>query len=364
MRTRGIFGSTIVAAMVMGCSGLPQTGDEGEVGEIDSAFKLRCPDPQTDCSMTNGTGVYTDEDGYAGMGPSQILITYFTNSSNGVGFAGDFVDNGGSKYSPMAPGNVYTADYAGVTGYKVLAVSEKNTEPVWTLGDPYTGANPFTVVGAQLLRLQLHLFLSQSLLGPKSFTVSFTKGGVDTTGKNPIMHFNMVWRGDGTSTDYQYCINSASLPDQVVFQQGFAVDPVNAKVTRDSTTTGFVTLSCTLGAMAKVHQWGYPYRLGTATYFFDSGLQMKRDSYCANAAHYTKSGTPILIDDSYPFNDDAIQNIEAFWSPEGAICVNMMYRRYNSMAFSGFCNGQPLPDCSLYPQVKPYLADGALSQQP
>jgi len=213
------------------------------------------------------------------------------------------------------------------------------------------------------LDLVLHLSLSTDTGGPKAFDITFNSASIDTTGKLPVVEYNMLWRAADTTSWFQYCIDSSSAADKVVFQEGMAVDPNNAAVTRDLATAGFTTLSCRKGAMATVHWWGYPYRVGADTFFFDSGLHMKRASYCGDDNHYTISGTQILIHDSAGINAEPITHVEAFWNQKGAICVNMAYRRYLNTTFNGWCNGAPLPNCAGFPNSTTYLKDGAASKQ-
>jgi ADYC domain-containing protein len=370
MKTHGLIGcSTVVAALLTGCSGMPQP-DDGVVGETESAIKLRCPDPATDCTLSNGPGVYTDEDGYAGMGPQQLMITHFINNGSSVGFDGQVWTGVGAKFAPLtSPGYVGSADFNGATGYSVLSVSESNTVPTWTLLD--ANGNVVTVTSGALLKLTLHLVLPGSGVptsvgsAPKAFAIWFNGGGFDSSGQVTVEKFNMMWRAEGSAANYQYCIDSDSLKDQVVFQQSIDVDPNTGAVTRDSKTTSHVTLSCRKGAIATVHTWGYAYKPGFKTFYFDAGINLKRAAYCGDARHWTKSGTLIRIADSSGINTDAIFKTEAYWGLGGALCVNMNERRQMPMPFSGICNGQPLPDCSTFPAASGYwLEDGAESLQP
>ena len=318
--------------------------------------------------MTNGTGVYTDEDGFAGMGAGLVMITHFINvtSANGsqsVGFDGQWRDKSTGKWLNLQSGaRIGSADFNGDTGYQVLSVSESGTKPTWVLSK---NGSTTQVTGAELLKLRLYLYLTQDAGGNKSFTIAYNGGAVvQPTGQSQlaIWKFNMVWSNGSGSPFYQYCIDSSSAPDQVVFQQGIIVDPDTAAVTRDNS---YVTLCCTKGAMAKVHSWGYAYRKGyKAAPLFDAGLQMKRDSYCADQSHYTVAGTDIYIDDSLGIQNDVFKNIEAYWSPQGALCVNMASLRHPELGFNGSCNGQTLPACDDPNFVPPTLSidDGALSQ--
>jgi hypothetical protein len=361
MKTHGLIGcSTVVAALLTGCSAMPQP-DDGVVGETESAIRLRCPDPTTECTQSNGAGVYTDEDGYAGMGQQLLMITHFTNSGTSVGFAGHFWTGTPGKFTDVSDlGGVYGASYNGISNWGVKSVSETNTVPTWTLVNPNDGTE-VAVTGGQLLGLQLSLYLNQSTLGPKAFTIAFNGGGIDHLGSLAIEHFNMITRAAGAASFYQYCVDSGGAADQVVFQQSIDVDVDNGKVTRDSTTTKDVTLSCRKGAIATVHSWGYAYKPGFKTYYFDAGINLKRAAYCGDWRHWTISGTKIRIADSSGINTEAIDKTEAYWGLGGALCVNPGYRRVMSKFFDPATScGQPMPDCSAYPPSSGYwIEDGA-----
>lgn len=327
--------------------------------------KNRCPDPTTDCTQLNGPGVYTDEGGYAGMGDVMFMITHFiTTTQNQVKFDGIQFNAATNAYEP-APnlGLVTGATYLGVS-YNVVAVTESKTVPTWTLANPVTGGE-INVTAGGLLNLTLSIAVNDGLADDKALGLRFTGGGIDSTGKLAVEYFNMVWTRGNKS--FQYCLHNDETwsNDQVVFQGSIAVDPNTATVTRDSTTTNMVTLSCRGGAMATVHKWGYGYRTGYNPKFFDAALQMKRASYCADAHFYTVAGTAIKITDSIDVNDDPISLVEAFWSPQGALCVDLGNMRHPELGFTGSCNGKQLPSCDGYPQPGyAYIEDGAAKLNP
>ena len=335
-------------ALFAGCAGNETDGglDDTGVAQANLAVgtgKNRCPDPSTDCTVLNGPGVYTDEGGFAGLGGDMYMITHFINvAGGGVQFEGIYYDATQQGYLPSKNrGSVVDALYQGVS-YSVVSLSEKATVPSWLLQDDDTGAQ-INVGGSQLVGLQLGVETGSA--ADKGLSIKFTAGDVDNTHNLPVEYFNMVWIRNGKS--YQYCIHNDETwsSDQVVFQGSIAVDPNTAKVTRDDTSANMVTLSCRGGAIATVHSWGYGYRTGYDPQFFDAGLQMKRDSYCADGSFYTLPGTAIQIDDSLGVNTTAPHYVEAFWSPQGALCVDMKHRRHPELGFTGKCNGVALPLC-------------------
>jgi hypothetical protein len=347
-----------LVAMLAGCSGavVPATGEQSE-----AMIVRRCPDPSTDCTSSNGTGVYTDEEGFAGLASYQLMITHFINHGSYVTFQGRFYDANAQGWFGMPnPGSVYYAVYNGQRNLLVTSITESFTVPTFTLLDNTTN-NTITVTGAQLLDLQLYVSVDNPFtLKTELYVLDFDRTFTDS-GKGTVRKYNMRWRPSFSTQPTQYCFDADGNPDQVVFQQGIYVNPVNAKVTRNS---AIVTMSCRLGAMATVRWWGYPYRpnSNTSTDYFDAALQMKRASYCANANHYTKSGTLIQIQDDQGIQNDTVNYLEAWWTADGAKCIGKM--RHPGMGFNGICNGNQLPTCDLSNRPAQYLEDGPWVLQP
>jgi hypothetical protein len=326
-----------------------------------AAVKLRCPDPKTDCTQSNGTGVYTGEDGHAWIDDSlELMITGFQNESGKVTFQGRYFSAPQKWWLPLpSAGSVWSADYEGQTDLTVKAVTEKATLPEWTLED--SAGNVIPVVGAKMVNLKLHLSFAEPSTGKIDMYVIGFDAAVDEPGHRVVHKYNMNWHLEGSSAPQQYCFDANGKGDMVVFQRGLFVNPTSAAVTRDATTTDYVMLSCRLGGPATVWWWGYPY-LGTsdATFFFDSGLQMKRASYCADSNHYTKTGTLIHIADSSKIEDNPILAVEAFWTPTGATCIGKM--RHPELGFNGTCNGVALGACPTleeqFDQPGEWIGDG------
>lgn len=378
MLTRTLIGTGVVA-LLAGC------GDDkhldGHLPPEPRYSFARCPD---DCTHSNGTGVYMAEEGYAGMGDSQLMITHFVNNPGGqVTFEGHYFDaSTGSRVWARYQGYIYSADYQQQTDLLVTSVSESSTIPTWTLLAPTTGAT-ITVAEHQLVELKLHIDIPATESGApaeeRAIVISFTSDSEVRArpGKPPIRKYKMLWRDQKRTEDpTPYCIDASHHADGVVFQQGIDVDPVTGAVTR-SQGNSFVTMSCYLGAIATVHGWGYAYQAtpvappgagvpGTQpgshdpTFYFDAGIQMKRASYCADSHFYTQAGTPIDIADDLAINQDATSNLEALWTPNGASCLNSRNKRHGLMGFDDTCNSTKLPPCSPLSANEHvgYLADG------
>ena len=83
-----------VIAVFVGCGGARHPAAPGSGSTEPAQSLVICPDGSTDCTQSNGAGVYTAEDGQVGMGQFQLMITHFINSNSGPGvtFQGRYFD--------------------------------------------------------------------------------------------------------------------------------------------------------------------------------------------------------------------------------------------------------------------------------
>jgi hypothetical protein len=325
-----------------------------------------CPDPKN-CTDPNGTGIYTAEDGKAGIGPSGLLITHFKNNGSGVTFQGRYRE-GVLWRSLSSPGKVTGAHYQG-QNLQVLSLSESSTRSTWMLFTPGSSAT-IPVVDTQLIDLTLDIeFIASPDGRPERYRLSFTNPNTTTTsnGRPPVSTYNMSWRDVTTpgAPPTPYCFDANGHIDPIVFQKGIDVDPGTGAVERKS-RAGFVTMSCSGGALAIVYSWGYPYMntFPSYTFYFDAGIQMKRASYCGDSKHFTVAGTLIQIADDRALHYEHLQygdilHLEARWTPYGAICLNPNNKRRPDLNFDGKCKGVALPECTPpATPPPPYLSDG------
>jgi hypothetical protein len=339
---------------------------------------LRCPDPSS-CTRPNGTGVYTAEDGYAAIGPSQLMIMHFINHGSSVTFQDRHLEAGATLWTQLAADGLVTrADYGTQKSLDVRSVSETATVPTWTLQNRATGAT-VTVTGDEIQKLTLYIGFATTSFGSEAYAIDFAGPALvhpDPRGRG-VSNYHMRWRHRDPPTDpvsYCHLAAAAGAPpgpdgqpplgdyDTVVFQQGIDVEPVTGKIGRPPVAGSIVTLSCYFGAPATVYRWGYDY-LTRVPFYFDAGIQMKRASYCADQEHFTKAGTPIQIADDLTApagNHDNIRDLlEASWSPVGAKCFNRGNARSDlARGFSGACRGSQLPTCDNVVDTSPWLHDG------
>ena len=328
-----------------------------------------CPDPKN-CTASNGTGVYTAEDGFAGFGTSQLMITHFINTGSSVMFQGRYLNKFTKNWQMLsAPGIVRVGSFH-QEPVNIISVAETSTVPTWTLRN--VAGQVRTAAGDDLL--QLLLFISFNANDEaKNFAIDFVDSRVIQASANapPISVFSMRWRDVANPAQITpYCLDADHQPDPVVFQRGIDVDPVFGQVMRSPANpeaANFVTMSCYQGALATAYGWGYDYL--TNPFYFDAAIQMKRASYCGDAAHYTVANTKILMRDDAginhePINNDPINWLEASWSPAGAICVNLGNMRHRGTAtrpgFNGFCGQQELRPCGALVKIRrsPFLFEG------
>jgi hypothetical protein len=371
-----------IAAFTAGCGGqAPEVSVKKGARFVPQALAVECQDPAT-CTTTNGSGIYYQEMGKAGIdidSSTTLYITHFYNDPDGsVGFQGRYHWGNQDWQSLPGPGGVVrTADYNGQR-YNVTGIFESGTRVWFRLASPTTNgraSRPIWVHDEGLLNLALHIGLNDPrFVDPLglAYTLTFDSASStpDSSGKNPVFVYNVLWQEDyGASPPQQYCfgwdtkdVDSAGSysNDTAVFQSGFDVDPVNGTVT---TAANEVTFSCRKGAPATVYSWGYDY--AKEPWHFSSGIHMKRAAYCGDSRFYTFSGTRISIQDSMGIVNDAFggvagpsafdQTLEAFWTPTGAACYNAANRRHPEIYFWPDCpevDGRPahtVPPCSQSP---------------
>lgn len=331
---------------------------------------LSCPDP-TNCTLSNGTGVYTAEDGWAGIGPSELMITHFINNGSSVSFQGRYRIEASSQTDHdqwrllSEPGQVFAAMYLG-RSWQVTSVTESSTDPTWVLQDT-AGQSRTEVIGEQLHQLTLSIRFTTARDGSKEYLLDFDGPPISLPTENgrSVTSYHMRWSENAPgATAVSYCQDASRAPDPVVFQRGIDVDPVIGAVARNSQADHFVTLSCYRGAPATVYRWKYDY-VNTDTFYFDAGIQMKRASYCGLGDYYTIAGTQIQIGDDRINRDLPIHMLEAWWSPQGALCWNPANARHPELVakknFTGNCHGRQLSPCQASPtssSTQRFLVEG------
>lgn len=396
--------TTVAAAVILGCGGQQAKGPSA-TQPVGLSPSFVCPDKN--CTHNNGTGIYFAEDGFAGLGDAQLLITHFQNTGTAVTFQARYFDDRAKIWRALAePGTVDGAEYPGLREPAVIAVGETDTVPRWVLqGKPQrtvvTGARPTApaptparppavrpqlastfplhtrVTGEELRHLKLHLSVWLRPDERRRYVLDFA-GAPENSMPSPAgreqrqpAKFAMRWRLDGKTAPapMSYCRDAQARPDSVVFQRGITVDPVVGAVAANPAA---VTISCSLGAPAKVYAWGYDYEPAKADafYLFRAAIHMKRASYCADASYYTTTGTEVLVGDGLGINRDlptartSATELEAWWTPTGASCLNRAAERQPGIAeqkgFRGSCGAQTLPTCELpsgSAASPPYLID-------
>ncbi|MDB4966182.1 MAG: hypothetical protein JWN44_1871 [Myxococcales bacterium] len=386
----------ISAVVVGGCSGqvLPQVPNDGDGPQPELFSIVRCQDPSA-CSQTNGTGVYFEELGAAGLGAdsNEALITHFINNNGlSVSFQARVHDTVGSGNLVYTTGQVTYAVYNGVQ-YQVTAIGTNGgTYPYVTLKNQN---GTITVWGYYFTNLTLYVSLSAPTkaqyalsFGPSWSAANYDQG-VGNAGHGTVDYkWDMYWRDllNPGSAAQPYCKrapsvdgngNTVQLDDSVVFQAGIAVDPQTGHV---GANASFVTMSCRYGAPATAYWWGYDH--ASDLWHFAAAIHMKRASYCGDGGFHTVSGTHIDIqDEAYIEGATSLGGIkiadsavEAMWTPNGARCYSQPRRPdlkdKGVTVFAGSCGGQALQPCpSVVPTIQSAqvnntnaLVDGVVAQ--
>jgi hypothetical protein len=418
MSTRKMICLGAMAAMMSACTGqveAPATAKQDTDPTLFAGISGTCPYPQYGCGVSNGTGVYYGEGGFAGMDNINFMVTHFVNNGSSVGFQGRYqgvnASNVPTWYFLPSPGQVTSADYFGYN-YHVVSVTESGTYPTWTL-QAWGGGTTFQVPAAYLQYLQPYLYTR--IPNPPSaspyylyvrllFSPMQSDTGIGAYSETTVYKFNMQYQKlytDNTpqSGYLQYCNDAAGNADPVVFQGGIDVAPTTGTVT---SVANDVTLSCRQGAIATAYWWGYVPQ--TDPWHFAAAIHMKRGSYCGDENVFTVAGTKItILDDWFTQTQWPNGGIEALWTPTGASCFNQsrrpdgdinaypwqqvagtmlavglqpfdfykVYWNYASTPYNKSCNGVPLPPCPTlgqlvlpdYTTTQTFLLDGVVWPQ-
>lgn len=127
---------------------------------------------------------------------------------------------------------------------------------------------------------------------------------------------------DGTSL-YPLCAAEDGNIEAVLYEDTH-VDMKSGVVDKQ---TDILNIACLSGALGKAGEWGYrPYDINH--YEFQGIIRALRADYCGDGDSWTKPGTAIDIEDRWGiqkfFNPN--HRTEAFWSPDGALCVTLPRR--------------------------------------
>ncbi|NBC41387.1 ADYC domain-containing protein [Corallococcus exiguus] len=165
--------------------------------------------------------------------------------------------------------------------------------------------------------------------------------------------------------------------DATAFLPGLRINSVNAAVEH---VPAWTTLGCESGAIVTCLDWGYaPWNPDTGVYnglhghVFGACLQAKRAAYFVghgDLTSYTRNGTRIDKRDEFGLGRSAnnqiaeLRALEALWSPQGAVCLNVENRRVPGITLPDGVHG--VPPCDKPPTWTPTgkLATGPLTPAP
>ncbi|WP_152622353.1 ADYC domain-containing protein [Archangium violaceum] len=169
-----------------------------------------------------------------------------------------------------------------------------------------------------------------------SYDMRFVTEQKEKTAQDGVYRYRLNYREvrPGNNTWLRHCAGDDETV--VSFLPGQRVSGATGYVKDDATV---VTMGCEQGSIVTCLAWGYtPWdpatglRDETRDYVYQSCLQAKRAAYFVGKGDwrsYTKRNTKIFRRDQYGFArpQDSFEDVEALWSPLGAVCLNTKNRR-------------------------------------
>ena len=153
-------------------------------------------------------------------------------------------------------------------------------------------------------------------------------------------------------TAQSLCKGPMGTPQRTFLYQDTYWNPETFARTEDGSA---ITLTCELGAIAACMSWGYkPWESstfgGNAVSLRDwhaTCVNMKTANYCGDGYSWTRSGTPINVNDPLTpqVMTGSLARLEAFWDTHGAVCVNDGNRRVPSLGWSTSSCYATMPSC-------------------
>jgi len=283
-----------------------------------------CPTGECD-PISNGQGVYFANETHDAA--RQCLPGFcpeaFVNADGRVVIVGRNTDkNNGASLGKIETRDVFVSPPDGPEGRAVRIAADEHGG----LAITYDNGAIHTEKGDGLAKLTLKLSSSEVPgAAPASLYMGLSSaaGSPGTPGGNQYQEYHVNY-GQAPAGVNQLCAG-----DSVTFFSGKRIETWSARVTSADVTT----IACESGAIAKCMGLGYtPQGAGgkatsqQADYLFASCLQAMRAAYFVGQndyKSYTHDGTKIFVRDLYGIQDAQIARLEALWSPEGAVCLNM-----------------------------------------
>ncbi|WP_309893619.1 ADYC domain-containing protein [Archangium sp.] len=358
----------VVASGCAGCPVIPESPGTGPVGPLPTngcftgGFNSGCVAPKslvaqlTDCPTgncdpenPNGQGIYTVEAGnycFVTLEDQRFCPEGFINAADGLQL--ELRD----RTSPffMQKRNL-VAKYRATPNappqeVKPLSLSGDKTQLVLTYS---LNGQKATATGSDLSKFTFGIPSLVTGRGDASPLISFEMllaPAAEAKTDKGLYRYEVKYRDVATNEWKWHCQgDGAKQKSSVVYALPQArVSGLSAYLNRDPAA---VTLACETGAIATCMLWGYtPWDAegkldDNREYAFRSCLQAKRAAYFVGKGDlksYTTNGTPIVLRDQYGIKGEDIKNLEAIWSPEGAVCLNMQNRRHPELKIADAFN--------------------------
>ena len=357
-----------VASGCAGCPVIPESPGTGPIGPlpINGCFSggsnsgcvapkslvstlTDCPTGNCDPENPNGQGIYTVEAGnycFVTLEDQRFCPEGFINAADGLQL--ELRDR--TRPFLMQKRNLL-AKYRATPNsppqqVKPLSLSGDKTQLVLTYSlNGKTG----TATGSELSKFTFEINSLETGRGDASPLISFemllAPAAQEKTDKG-LYRYEVKYRDVATNEWKWHCQgDGVKQKSSVVYALPQArVSGLSGYLNRDPAA---VTLACETGAIATCMLWGYtPWNAegkldDNREYAFRSCLQAKRAAYFVGKGDlksYTTNGTPIVLRDQYGIKGEDIKNLEAIWSPEGAVCLNMENRRHPELKIANAFN--------------------------
>lgn len=311
----------------------------------------------TGCTNENGTGIHIGKTQPASrMGFASIAYNWIVTDLTNLPGGGVSVRGRVPGIAAPLDGVLLYAEYEG-QNWTVDSITVYQSDVTVHMRDPQ-GA-PLAIRDGDLLGLTLVILGPGPLNDPVNYRLRFEDvAGVLANGQpTGITGYRLSYESPELGTGNEaYCNGADGLPLLAVFHQGAHWSHENAARAEGEDR---VTLTCETGAVATCMAWGYkPWAAATPNGaaapvsladYHQACIHMKRAAYCGDENAYTYDGNHIQIVD--PFiphfqGNGTLGQVEAYWGPAGAYCVNPQHLRYADANYNG-CLPQAIPPCDL-----------------
>ncbi|WNG35479.1 hypothetical protein F0U61_18735 [Archangium violaceum] len=365
-----------VAVVTNGCAGCMETIRPNPGQSPRGILPIGCSDTASDCGVAtmsltdqcptgecppggiNGKGIYTVVEGnycFLFGGEPRFCPEAFVKTSDSVMLEVRDLESPREIYKKPVMGKFQGTDVV------VSAIQSDKSQ----LSIKYVlNKKEYTATGVELEKLTLWVGSFRTGNGDASplanYELKITPIQSEKTQADGVQRYQVRYREAGEQGWLYHCKGKNESPEKpsadavAAFLGQKRISGLSAFVTSNPNST---TMGCETGAIVTCLSWGYtPWndKPGTperSDYAFGSCLQAKRAAYFVGFKDfntYTVKGTSIFLRDQYGIKDNNIENLEAIWSPAGAVCIDtekMRRSRFKSTV-TNLKNLHKVPSCT------------------